>query len=108
MSTPHEKIQLQANVPEQLFGKRLDQALAEMFPDYSRSRIKEWILADYVKVNGQILNRPREKLIGEELIEINAQSDHVIAPLPNGNWSFKCRLFVFFLFRQKRHGFWVE
>ena len=73
MSTPHEKIQLQANVPENLFGKRLDQALAEMFPDYSRSRIKEWILADYVKVDGQILNKPREKLIGEELIEIEAQ-----------------------------------
>ena len=73
MSTAHEKVQLQANVPENLFGKRLDQALAEMFPDYSRSRIKEWILADFVKVDGQILNKPREKLIGEELIEIEAK-----------------------------------
>lgn len=73
MSTPHEKIQLQAQVPDHLFGKRLDQALAEMFPDYSRSRIKEWILADNVKVDGKILNIPREKLIGEEQIEINAQ-----------------------------------
>ncbi|MDU0354526.1 23S rRNA pseudouridine(1911/1915/1917) synthase RluD [Paraglaciecola aquimarina] len=73
MSTPHEKIQLQANVPENLLGKRLDQALAEMFPDYSRSRIKEWILADYVKVDGEVLNKPREKLVGDELIEINAE-----------------------------------
>jgi 23S rRNA pseudouridine1911/1915/1917 synthase len=73
MSTPHENIQLQASVPENLLGKRLDQALAEMFPDYSRSRIKEWILADFVKVDGQILNKPREKLVGEELIEINAE-----------------------------------
>ncbi|WP_158967929.1 23S rRNA pseudouridine(1911/1915/1917) synthase RluD [Paraglaciecola sp. L3A3] len=73
MSTPHEKIQLQASVPENLLGKRLDQALAEMFPDYSRSRIKEWILADSVKVDGEILNKPREKLVGDEFIEINAE-----------------------------------
>ena len=72
MSTSHENIQLQAQVPENLLGKRLDQALAEMFPDYSRSRIKEWILADNVKVDGQISNKPREKLIGDELIEIDA------------------------------------
>ena len=44
MSTSYEKIQLQAVVPQTLLGKRLDQALAEMFPDYSRSRLKEWIL----------------------------------------------------------------
>lgn len=72
MSTHSEKIHLQASVPQDLFGKRLDQALAEMFPDYSRSRLKEWILNDSVEVNGQIANVPREKLVGEELIEINA------------------------------------
>ena len=72
MSTHCEKIHLQANVPLDLFGKRLDQALAEMFPDYSRSRLKEWILSDCVKVNGRTVNVPREKLIGDELIEIEA------------------------------------
>ncbi|MGO4891359.1 23S rRNA pseudouridine(1911/1915/1917) synthase RluD [Flavobacterium sp. W21_SRS_FM6] len=72
MSTHSEKIHLQASVPQDLFGKRLDQALAEMFPDYSRSRLKEWILSDCVKVNEQIANTPREKLVGEELVEINA------------------------------------
>ena len=73
MSTSHEKIQLQAQVPDNLFGKRLDQALAEMFPDYSRSRIKEWILDNKVTVDGEISNKPREKLVGEENIEIDAQ-----------------------------------
>lgn len=72
MSISQEKIQLQAEVPEDLFGKRLDQALAEMFPDYSRSRIKEWILADNVEIDGQIINKPREKLAGGELVRINA------------------------------------
>ena len=73
MSTSHEIIQLQAIVPQELLGKRLDQALAELFPDYSRSRLKEWILADSVSVDGYIVNRPREKLLGDESIEINAK-----------------------------------
>ncbi|HAD48220.1 MAG TPA: 23S rRNA pseudouridylate synthase, partial [Idiomarina sp.] len=37
-----ETIQLEAIIPEELAGKRLDQALAELFPDYSRSRMKSW------------------------------------------------------------------
>lgn len=72
MSDNYEKIQLQADVPEALFGKRLDQALAEMFPDYSRSRLKEWILANQVQINGQIVNKPREKLLGNETVHIDA------------------------------------
>ncbi|MEG2554350.1 MAG: 23S rRNA pseudouridine(1911/1915/1917) synthase RluD, partial [Hafnia sp.] len=53
-------------------GHRLDQALAELFPDYSRSRIKEWILDDRVKVNGKIINKPKEKVLGGEEIAIDA------------------------------------
>jgi 23S rRNA pseudouridine1911/1915/1917 synthase len=41
-----------ALIPDELNGKRLDQALAIMFPDYSRSRLKEWILAGHVTVDG--------------------------------------------------------
>jgi len=73
MSIHSEKIHLQASALQDLFGKRLDQALAEMFPDYSRSRLKEWILQDKVQVNGRVVNVPREKLVGEEEIEINAE-----------------------------------
>jgi 23S rRNA pseudouridine1911/1915/1917 synthase len=65
-----QRIQLVGTVPEQFFGKRLDQTLAEMFPDYSRSRIKNWILAGQVKVNELVLNIPREKVQGNESIEI--------------------------------------
>lgn len=73
MPSQHQDIFLQADVPETLLGKRLDQALAEMFPDYSRSRIKEWILSGNVEVNGKILVKPREKLVGGEAITISAQ-----------------------------------
>lgn len=70
MSTQH--ITLNGIVPEHLYGKRLDQIIAEMFPDYSRSRLKEWILAAKITVNGQIVDKPREKLFGGEKIDINA------------------------------------
>jgi len=58
-------------VPPELAGKRLDQALAELFPDYSRSRIKEWINAGNVQVNEQTA-KPRLKLLGGERIALEA------------------------------------
>ncbi|GGD66235.1 23S rRNA pseudouridine(1911/1915/1917) synthase RluD [Lacimicrobium alkaliphilum] len=68
-----QTIELQAVVPDNLIGKRLDQVLAEVFPDYSRSRIKEWILAGCVQVNGMVVDKPREKLLGGEAVHIQAQ-----------------------------------
>ena len=65
-----EQISLQAEVPIDLGGKRLDQVLAQLFPDYSRSRIKTWILDDKITVNGEILNTPREKLLGGEMVSV--------------------------------------
>ena len=68
-----EIIKHKDTVPESCLGKRLDQTLAEMFPDYSRSRLKEWILAGDVQVNGEVLTRAREKMFGGEQIAINAE-----------------------------------
>ena len=68
-----EIIQHKEVVPESCLGKRLDQTLAEMFPDYSRSRLKEWILAGQVAVNGDVVTRAREKMFGGEHIAINAE-----------------------------------
>lgn len=68
-----EKIQHKDTVPESCLGKRLDQALAIMFPEYSRSRIKEWILDGQVSVNNEVLTRAREKMYGGEQIDIIAE-----------------------------------
>jgi len=68
-----EIIQHKDTVPDSCLGKRLDQAIAQMFPDYSRSRLKEWILAGSVTVNGEVLTRAREKMYGGEIITINAE-----------------------------------
>jgi 23S rRNA pseudouridine1911/1915/1917 synthase len=68
-----EIIQHRDTVPDSCLGKRFDQTLAEMFPDYSRSRLKEWILAGHVTVNGQVIDKAREKMFGGEQIAINTE-----------------------------------
>lgn len=64
------QITLSAEVQPEQMGQRLDQTLAELFPEYSRSRLKTWIEADLVKLNDRITNIPREKVLGGERIEI--------------------------------------
>ncbi|MGK2946016.1 MAG: 23S rRNA pseudouridine(1911/1915/1917) synthase RluD [Candidatus Malihini olakiniferum] len=73
-----QKAQLTTMVTELQFGRRLDQALAELFPDYSRSRIKEWILDDRVQINGNVMNKPKEKVLGGESITIDALIDEEV------------------------------
>ncbi|WP_435235487.1 23S rRNA pseudouridine(1911/1915/1917) synthase RluD [Psychromonas sp. PT13] len=67
-----QQLHLNAEVTDQQLGFRLDQALASLFSDYSRSRIKEWILADMVKVDGQLVNKPREKVYTGQILEVSA------------------------------------
>ncbi|MEQ4542947.1 MAG: 23S rRNA pseudouridine(1911/1915/1917) synthase RluD, partial [Pantoea agglomerans] len=45
----------------------------ELFPDYSRSRIKEWILDRRVTVNGVMVDTPKDKVLGGELVAIDAE-----------------------------------
>jgi len=69
-----EQVQLSAVVPDEQVGKRLDQAVAELFPEYSRSRLQGWIKDGSLTVDGQS-KRPRDKLMGGEEISINAELD---------------------------------
>ena len=40
-----KKIELEITIPKELDGKRLDVALSELLPEYSRSKIQSWIKA---------------------------------------------------------------
>ena len=68
----NQAINLMAKVAIEQCDQRLDQTLAELFTEYSRSRLKEWIVAGYVKVDGDVVTKARVKVLGEELIEIDA------------------------------------
>jgi 23S rRNA pseudouridine1911/1915/1917 synthase len=59
-------------VPPELAGLRLDQALARLLPEHSRSRLKEWIEAGRVSL-GNRMPRPRDLLSGGELIVVNVE-----------------------------------
>ena len=68
-------------VPEELAGLRLDQALAKMFPDYSRSRLKEWLLRGSITVDSGI-KRPRDAVVGGETITFEPQPEAIVEAAP--------------------------
>lgn len=76
---------LEAEVPEELAGRRLDQVLAELFADFSRSRLQQWVKEGQVSVDGKQL-RPRDKLFGGERIvltvQLSAESAFEPEPIP--------------------------
>ncbi len=65
------QINLSATVTDTLAGSRLDQIAAQLFPDYSRSRLQTWIKEGSLLVNKQAL-RSRDRLDEGDLLEINA------------------------------------
>jgi 23S rRNA pseudouridine1911/1915/1917 synthase len=53
-------------------GKRLDVVVAELFPEYSRSRLKIWIEQGQVLINGETA-KPKNKVIGDEELQLTVQ-----------------------------------
>src|SRR5437588_5208435 len=45
---------LEATVPLEMGGLRLDQALARLFHQYSRSRLQDWLRAGHITVDGRV------------------------------------------------------
>ena len=74
-------VRLSLRIPVSQAGQRLDQALAELLPDYSRSRLKGWIEAGEILVDGAS-RRPRDKVSGGEAIEVAATVHQEIEARP--------------------------
>jgi 23S rRNA pseudouridine1911/1915/1917 synthase len=62
-------------------GKRLDQVLALLFSDYSRSRLQEWVKQGQVTVDGKVL-RPRDKVLGGEEVRLTVSLDEPLTDQP--------------------------
>ncbi|MFQ5937370.1 MAG: 23S rRNA pseudouridine(1911/1915/1917) synthase RluD [Acidiferrobacterales bacterium] len=60
---------LAAYIPIEHAGKRFDQALAAVFPDFSRSRLQQWIRDGYVRLNSR-LPKSSDRVEGGEAVEI--------------------------------------
>lgn len=59
-------------VPVGSAGLRLDQALAQLLPQYSRARLQGWIQAGAVQVDGRPL-RGKDRVLGGEHVRIEAR-----------------------------------
>jgi 23S rRNA pseudouridine1911/1915/1917 synthase len=68
-------------IPPALAGRRLDQALAELMPEHSRTRLKLWIESGEIRVDG-LAAQPRHKLRGGERIDIDAHTAPALADAP--------------------------
>ncbi|NLS12217.1 23S rRNA pseudouridine(1911/1915/1917) synthase RluD [Vibrio sp. SM6] len=68
-----QQIELTNTVKDSQLGQRLDQAIAELFADFSRSRLKEWLVDGRVAVNGEVVTKPRTKVMGGEQITVQAE-----------------------------------
>lgn len=66
------KIELSAVVAEAYAGQRLDQVLAQLFPEHSRSRLQAWLKAEQIEVDGKVW-RAKDKVIGGERIVVKAE-----------------------------------
>ena len=71
-AAPLNNVTLKAEVPSDLAGKRLDQIAAQLFPDFSRSRLQQWIRQGELTVNGS-QRRPRDLLSAGDQLAVSAQ-----------------------------------
>ena len=63
-------IQQQLKVKAEYSGSRLDQALHGLMPDYSRSKIQEWIQQGFINLNRQTC-KPKQRVYDGDLIDLD-------------------------------------
>ena len=66
-------------IPERMTGQRLDVALSEMLPDYSRSKITAWIKSGEALIDHKSF-KPKDKVNGSEMVELT------ISQKQNNDW----------------------
>jgi 23S rRNA pseudouridine1911/1915/1917 synthase len=74
-------IRHEATVPLAAAGRRFDQALAEMFPDYSRSRLSGWIKSGRITLDGAEAT-PRQMVQGGEQVRLEVQLETEVGSAP--------------------------
>ncbi len=67
-------------IPERFAGQRIDTALSDMLPDYSRSKISSWVRSGMATIKGKPF-KPKDKADGEEVVTLS------IIKEPSVEWS---------------------
>jgi len=66
-------------IPERMLGSRIDAAISEMLPDYSRSKITVWIKAGDALIN-ETAFKPKDRVNGNEVVCLSLNQKQ------NNNW----------------------
>jgi 23S rRNA pseudouridine1911/1915/1917 synthase len=80
------RIERRLSVPADLAGRRLDQAVAALLPEFSRSRLRAWIDAGELTVDGReakprVLVKGGERLVLETRLEAAVEAAPEVIPL---------------------------
>lgn len=65
------------SIPNEYYGWRLDQALADLLPEYSRARLQQWIKSGQLRLNDQIV-KPHARLLGGEWLSGECHPEPVL------------------------------
>jgi 23S rRNA pseudouridine1911/1915/1917 synthase len=68
-------------VPDSLAGERVDRVLAEMFADFSRSRLQQWVKDGLCTVDGRVA-RNKDRVTGGEQLEVVAEFEDQVPARP--------------------------
>ncbi len=67
-------IQKSFTIPEDQVGKRLDQVVSELLPDFSRALIQTWIKEGWLQLDG-VATKTRFKVLGGEQVDIEVEHE---------------------------------
>jgi len=63
-------------IPDHLSGQRLDVALSELYPDFSRSRLQQWIQQGQILLDGEQV-KPKVKVVAEQSLQLKVEFESV-------------------------------
>ena len=66
--------QRQFQIPMDAYGQRLDQTVATLLPEYSRSRLQQWIKQGKILLNGELC-KPKTKVYGGETLLVTIEQE---------------------------------
>ena len=73
-------IKQQAAVPIESSGKRLDQVAADLFPDFSRAKLQEWLKEGSLLCNGE-QGKPKNKVRVGDILTLDAEQQEQLTDI---------------------------